>query len=480
MTEFLRRVLTGLSIACLGGAGLGCPKRHVTKPPVVEPTPPSQLGRPDAPLHTELLLRATPAGTITQAGKPHSVVGAIPCWPTEGNGERLIVDGREIPYWWPLVSPEWIDHIKSKGANAVHIRLGPFVTEDACCGLQDVGGPIVAGLPNEKFWNRVHVGLRHAADKGVTVEVDVLDTWIIKHAVYGDVRSPLPAEDVHSATSLPLNPSVKAWIKKVVYETCNYPVIYQIGNESSLALGWSREWERAMYAEIRQAEQQEGCQQVVHMIGSNTRDESGPYDYFTTHSADAVTEPFAGRPIMVNEYNPSLAPSVFKARYCASRVSGQSFWYWRSDGSDQWQDASLNAILEGCDTASAFACGEPKPVDVHDFACHWNGQWYDCTPKAMNHDYCVSIGMGEMGGLPRSGCPIRNECPDTPGYEGMCAERVACERAAMKGFPVWRGNGHVEVNYSNENQLQARCDDCTSLTICSADGTTGCTAVPLR
>jgi hypothetical protein len=553
----------------------GCPNPpNPTPTPTPDPTPtPTSNTRPDTPVYTEYVLRQD-GGKFTMNGQPYGLVGAIPCWPPDGTDEKLYVDGKLIPYWWSLVSPEWIDHVKAKGANAVHIRLGPTITEEACCGMESVGGPYTADNSafNPAYWERLHLILNHAGRAGVIVEVDILDGWVVKHAKWGDVKMPFDAE---TAFDVPFTPDTQKWYEKVIYETCNYAnIIYEIGNENDLAPQWSPEYERAGQAFVRNREKGTGCNGVVHMIGSNTGDYDGPYDYFASHDPNAMLAPIKGRPIEVNEYNPHISPQTFKARLCEAQASGQSFWYWRSDGSDQVQDESLNLIKSPCDNSGCYinpgsiipgktsattaalnaakaavgdvcgrppdeslnrlavqlnaqgecavkdedrvfiqrtdgnvdeqhavaytdgcwksnaylhtfangsgagGCSNPAAVPVSEFSSRWNGQWYDATPlSTADCGYCASIGMGTIGGVTRCSCPIRNECPDTPGYEGKCEVRAACERVSMGGFATWKGDGDVEVNYANENHLQARCPSCTWLKVCNADGTV-CSSVP--
>ena len=564
-------------VAAVLTMGASCGKPKPPQPPEPPPTPPpvEQTGRPSGPVFTNLVLRQS-GGKFTTP-----LIGAIPCWPTDGTGEVLRVDGRVIPYWWSLVSPEWVDHIKEKGANAVHVRLGPTAGPEACCGMQDVGGPYTpdGSAWNQPYWDRLHSILRHAGEKGFAVEVDLLDGWVIKHALHGDVKMPWPDEDLHRAMVVPFNPSTQKWLEKVVYETCPYGnIVYQVGNENDLTPGWSETYERAVFDFVRQRENGTGCNgSIVHMVGSNTSDFGGPYDYFSTHEAGAELKPVAGRPINVNEYNPHLAPATYKARLCEAQGAGQAFWYWRSDGSDSVQDESLALIkapcgaggcvihigeivpgmtsattpalnaakaavgdvcgkppdeslvrltaqltaqgecaikdedrvfirrtdgnadeqhavayTDGCWAGNAYrytfspgggACVNPSAPPVSEFSAKWNGQWYDATPlRTADHPYCESIGMGTMGGpggTPRASCPIRNECPDTPGYEGKCEARVPCERASMDGFATWKGDGQVEVNTANANRLQARCPSCTWLKVCNADGST-CSSVTLQ
>lgn len=472
MIEFLRKLLMGLAFA---GVLTGCPKPP--KPPVITPTPTPivDVGRPASPVGLDLLVRVADQ-KFTRADGPYSMTGAIPCWPPDNTNDVLKVDGQVIDYFWPLVSADWISVTKAKGANMYHMRPGPFDTAEICCGLQDVGGPYKAdGTFNEAFFGRYHEGIRAALNNKANVEVDVLDGWIIKHAVYGDVKMPWPAPDVHSASSLPLNASVKAWVKKNVYESCNYGnVIYQIGNENNLMVGWTPEWERAMFAEIREAEKQPGCGQIVHLIGSNTRDWDGPYDYFSSHDAREGDAPVAGRPMSVNEYNPHMTPAAFQARYCAAKQAGQAFWYWRSDGSDADQDASLNSF--NCDNPpSTFSCPSPLPPREQltiRLNCSDTGIC-DSTPVVEGvHDYCASIGMGDFYGQPRFGCPMRNECPDTPGYEGMCEDRLPCEQYALqRSAPVFTTDGRLDyLGYPPDLAFRVRCYECTWIQVCDGTG----------
>jgi hypothetical protein len=64
--------------------------------------------------------------------------------------------------------------------------------------------------------------------------------------------------------------------------------------------------------------------------------------------------------------------------------------------------------------------GKPRWV----LGCKPHNNVIDCTAKVEPRacDYCASIGMGDIGGQQRCGCPVRNECP---GFK--CEERQACE-----------------------------------------------------
>jgi len=450
---------------------------------------PVEAGRPTAPLYLPPV--RSEGGRWTRGGAPLDLTGAIPCWPTDGTGEVLRVEGRAIPYLWPLVSTEWIDHVKGKGANAVHLRPGPIGAADTIAEMQAIGGPYTADGSdwNPKWWALFHKVIRHAGEAGFVVEVDGLDGWVVKNTIAGSWHMPFPAPDVYTAMQLPINPSVRKWITKLVGETCLYGhVTYQVGNESSLTPGWSAEWERAMYGLFREAEQQPGCDgQVVHMVGSNSRDEAGsPYDYLVSHWTDGATGPIAGRPTEVNEFNPSLTPGQFMALHCAAKRAGQSFWYWRSDGSDARQDETLDLLKAGCDAPASCPAPQPNRENLtFNITCKPNGVC-DATPL-NTHDtaYCASIGMpfGPDGVTPRGACPMRNECPDTPGFEGMCEGRLPCEQYALSvpgvcdaTAPLWRSDG--EVVLEDAWGFRARQNGGTYLEACNCDGSR-CMRTPL-
>jgi hypothetical protein len=443
-------------------------------------------GRPTSPLYLPPVRGE--AGRWTRGGAPLDLTGAVPCWPTDGTGEVLKVEGRVIPYLWPLVSTEWIDHVKGKGANAIHLRPGPIGAADVCCGLESIGGPYLPDGSdwNPKWWALFHRIIRHAGAAGFVVEVDGLDGWAVKNTIGGSFHVPFPSQDVFTAMQLPINPSVRKWITKLVGETCLYGhVTYQVGNESSLTPGWSAEWERAMYGLFREAEKQPGCDgQVVHMVGSNTRDFDGPYDFFVSHWPDALTAPIAGRPTEVNEFNPSLSPGQFKSLHCTARKAGQSFWYWRSDGSDARQDETLDVLKAGCDAPAS--CPAPRPNRENlgfNVSCKPNGVC-DATPlNTRDIAYFQAIGMPYLpdGHTPRASGPVRNECaepplpPNPPGFEGMCEDRLACEQYALSvpgvceaTAPLWRSDG--EVVLEDQYGFRARCNGCTWLEACNCDG----------
>ncbi len=479
----------GLLLACgLLALAAKCPPPTPTPSPTPTPTPtptPVVDTRPTSPVYTNLLLRQSQGKLIYPDGTSYRLVGAIPCWPTCDDG-CLKVDGKVVDYWWSLVSPQFMDAVKPKGVNAAHIRLGPVRAVDQCCGLQDVGGPYQEtpaamlrklnpkvrklGEPawNQKYWDRVHVALNHAGRTGFVVEVSVLDGWVIKHAIWGDFAMPWPAQDVATAAQLPPNQSVTSWIKKVTYETCNYAnVVYLIGNENDqIPNGWTVQTEREWHRLIREGEQQPGCDgKVIHMIGSNTRDYDGPYDYFAVHGTE-TDSPLAGRPAWINEWNPSVSPATFKAMCDKALAEGSACWYWRSDGSDADQDASLDSILGPVETG----CPDPKPPTENlSFGINCVGGNCDTTPLVnKDHAFCEAIGMGDYNGQPRFTCPCRNEGDPN---------RLKCEQYAIGGpSPVFTSDG--SWRYLDANHFRVKCDG-SWLRVCDASGT-HCSQAPCQ
>lgn len=478
--------------------GAKCPPTPPTPTPTPTPTPSPVNTRPTSPVYTDLLLRQNNGRLTHQDGSPYKLIGAIPCWPPCDDPGCLKVDGKPVDYWWPLVSPGWMQAVAPKGVNALHIRLGPGVAAEACCGLQDVGGPYLEApalsrlrggdrpesIPprsgsamkaapkgpgaapqwNQKYWDRVHLILNEAGRRGFVVEVDVVDGWLIKHSIWGDTHMPWPAPDVVNAAAVPLNASLTAWVDKVQHELCFYGnVIKQISNESEGIPGWSSAWESAVWNELKVREDAEKC--VVQMIGSNTRAYDVPADYFQQHDAN-VNSPISGRPVMQNEWNPAKAPASFKAECDADLAQGTGCWYWRSNGDDATQDASLNSINGPVQTG----CHDPLPDRnklIFNFHCV-NGNC-DTTPiNHGDHDYCVAIGMGVYGDQPRYDCPMRNECGPSGQDQYDCASRLACEQYAMQApSPVFTSDG--AWHYLDDGHFRVKVDG-TWIRACDSTG----------
>lgn len=95
-------------------------------------------------------------------------------------------------------------------------------------------------------------------------------------------------------------------------------------------------------------------------------------------------------------------------------------------------------------------CPEPHPdMSRMKFNKHERGNHLDTTLTTLNQcQFCEDIGMGDIGGVPRCGCPVRPECGPGVPPDAICHERAACEaelcdqKWECNGQPVegWRGN----------------------------------------
>jgi hypothetical protein len=118
-----------------------------------------------------------------------------------------------------------------------------------------------------------------------------------------------------------------------------------------------------------------------------------------------------------------------------------------------------------------YLCGEPMPPPMRDFGVHVGRWWvdataslYGCNYKGPGTNYCRDIGLGEMPGQPgveRCDCPAGNE--DNP------IDRSCREAWVVGGKPLWRSDGKVTLHETNP--FLARCEGCTWIEICRADGT---------
>jgi hypothetical protein len=277
-------------------------------------------------------------------------------------------------YGWPLFDEAWVDLVASHRANFLHVRLGPFLTQNpngetdwAATG----GGYVEAnGLGdltrfNETYWARVRALLEYARVKGLWVEVDVLDGWGVKHCKWGDIPGYSPwdpafnvqHQDVCTGTggaAIAAGSVQEAWVKKVVLETGRYDhVVYQDGNEIGIVGGYDPAWSLSMAALIHAEEARLGY--ARHLVGTNSGDSttlaSPLIDYGELHQNTAPTRAeCGGKPCLVNEYNPRppLTPAQFHERLCDARRNGTAFWYWRHEQDVGALQTSLSLLDAPC------------------------------------------------------------------------------------------------------------------------------------
>jgi hypothetical protein len=98
--------------------------------------------------------------------------------------------------------------------------------------------------------------------------------------------------------------------------------------------------------------------------------------------------------------------------------------------------------------------GQPR----WEIGCVPHSNVVDCTAKVAPHacGYCDAIGMGEIGGQIRCGCPVRNECKpveQTPPQNFKCEERVACE-AYLTGGTKLESRNDATCEFAHGNPFQ--------------------------
>jgi hypothetical protein len=315
-------------------------------------TPPDRL-------FDEMLLLAREGRLVLSVGAEPPFRGAVSCC---GGA-----------YGWPLVDEAWVDYVESRGVTFLHVRLGPFLTgpngetdwAEVGGGYVEVEGRADLDAWNEAFWSRVRELIEYAGNRGMWVEVDVVDGWAVKHCRWGDLPGysawdadyNVQGEDgCASAGSAAVEPGSvhERWIRKVLEETGRYGnVIYQDGNEVGLVDGYSAEWTLSMLAILRDVEAGHGY--GPHLFGTNSGHgetmAAAGVQYIELHQASAPDPAGCyGKPCLSNEYNPDppMTPEEIHEQYCLGVSMGTYFWYWRHGQTAEQMDQSLALILGGC------------------------------------------------------------------------------------------------------------------------------------
>lgn len=363
MIDTFVKFLRGFTLACTMGAalpGCGSSPSHPTPEPTATPSP--SLPTDNNPVGLDMVARPAAGGRLqTITGKPLDIYMAVQCC---GGASAVLPPGFNTR--WPLASEQWIDYVHSRGANAIHFRMGPFYgTVDAESEWADIGGPINPdGTWNEPFWNKVFSLAWHAQRLGMYIEVVVIDTWYCKHAAssWGDQQMPWPQADI-DACGVTYTETHDRFVRKVV--STLYPfgnVLWSTDNEGNLIRGWRREWFTSVAAAIRDEESRRGG--LIRMRGTNNTDLAcdPAFDYVVTHERAPLTQPLCGKWTLNNERNPSLGPSQEASYFAQARTQGLSWALWLAEL--QGQDVKdlfdkFEAVLGG----KAAECFPPPSED---------------------------------------------------------------------------------------------------------------------
>jgi hypothetical protein len=158
---------------------------------------------------------------------PH-LRGAVVCCMDEdipGGPDQGTRDG------WPLIKVTPLNQFNSAGLTVTHFRTGPYADP----GTWGAGYDILVHLSGK---------VASANARGIYVEVDLVDSWALKHAgtnFFGD-----RCAVTHGAPPQ----RYLDWVKAVVDATGDKGVLYNLGNES-FACQTSVAWETGLYNAVK-------------------------------------------------------------------------------------------------------------------------------------------------------------------------------------------------------------------------------------
>jgi hypothetical protein len=455
-------------LVLMGVVFLGCPG----KPPVAdddhdgvpnsadrcpnEPGPAENQGCPveEPPVLPPLLLRQTAPPFLTRDGKPHKPQGAIQCCMTPESVPAGAKVKRPKPMafrpgrtkalcnsLWPMAAECWQDYMTSAGFNFFHFRMGPFYAspdlgED---DFAEIGGPYAGGPGsdwNPKFWETYRRLLSHAHAHGSNVEVNVIDTWVCKHAQWGDLTMPWPPEDVE-ACGRRASPEQERFIRKSVIEADateggGSHVVWITGNEQDQIQAATCTWAEWVRSIIRDQEAKNGG--PVRLVGTdNQKCGAGPFDYIATHATTPL-QTLHGRHTENNEHNkrPGFLPEQELSNHCAAQADGNHWWFWRAEMSDADFERTRTLFAQGCGGVSE--CFPPEADDPLWGVPEPRGdpvlRWPIESAKLAVGERCGTDHQGSLGTLDSLGTELRKR--------GYCAARGADALAIRDPSGHWQ------------------------------------------
>lgn len=292
-------------------------------------------------------LKIYPANPISFADKNNQPVWltgiSVCCTDAKANG-------------WPWVTHAVIDDLAAHGGNWVHIRLGPFNSEEkpdrqgrSFEAYAKAGEKYDLDRWNPEFWNNLESLIDYAQRKNVYVEIDLIDAWVLEHSTAShDTRklSPWNKENnlngfddgtCSTLTTAPKQHHIN-WLKKVVEVTDRFDnVLYQVGNETFDCGGQvSQAWEDGVAAIVKNELSERGF--GPRLISTNSQKASieslDAIDTINYHVAEAI-DIKSGKPSGINEYNTAAHTSDSFTRVLWQSFTRHTFFhYWRG-GDDQ-------------------------------------------------------------------------------------------------------------------------------------------------
>jgi hypothetical protein len=268
------------------------------------------------------------------------------------------VKGVSKPTGWPLVSQEWIDYTRLKGAaNSYHRRFGPFLVSEEP-EWAHTGGPYnLDGSVNQVFWDALRA--QTYANPNAVFEDVILDSWGFKYSQNGGTYVAMSQEAI-AAFGHTWHPEherhMRVWFENL---GCMGNIgLLALDNEGELVRNYNPEFYRTMLRRARALEQELGCG-FVRMFGSSVHEIFNEVDYTITHNRAPLLGPIGGKGWTINnEHNPAFEPEQEAAYFAQARNLNLAWALWRADQTQAEYDETLGrvkAIVQGDGATGCFA-----------------------------------------------------------------------------------------------------------------------------
>ena len=407
---------------------------------------------------TDLLLRRDGTVFVRHSdGLPFDWKGCEHCCYDVGNWTHSM--------GWPVINRRLVDFASDNGCTVLHARIGPFIAGEHGEPAWEYGPYVQGGGGradltkfDSRWWGPLDGTVEYAEEKGLVVVLDLIDGWSCRHAKQYGRPHPWRSNwnqqgiDAVSSCGRELNPTQRAFLEHAVDVLAdNMNIVYEDGNEIGLVRNAAGDlevdplYDPSWTAELRQVvlEREQANGYPVHLFGTNAGQSAWNVQGVAVifeHNPGVAAAPRAGKPTVVNEYNPQppmTAKAVF-AQVCRARELGSYFDLWRDGMGDEEYLEALRLIREGdCEAAppppdctlgtptmkQAKAQGMRPECVVSNY-----GQGRDATCRAnFGREYCAKAGWTDG----------RTKCPPAPAGH---PQELACNRQFLGSqCPQWRG-----------------------------------------
>ena len=255
---------------------------------------------------------------------------------------------------WPWINSDMLDKLAAHGGNWVHIRIGPFTDAiengSSRAAYKKVGGTYDLNQWNESMWDGLRDVLSHARGKGIYIEVDLVDAWILERPGtyvpwHGSNNSNgVDAGDCQVTKAAPKEVH-KKYLRKIARETADFDnVIYQVGNETFDCGGSSLAWEEGAIGTVE--DELESLGKGARLFSTNSHkaevEQSDYVDYINVHGG-GPDELKYDKPTGNNEYG-NLSPDAYTGTLWDKFIHGCFFHYWVGSNGSSERETTLDRI----------------------------------------------------------------------------------------------------------------------------------------